>query len=161
MAFRVFLAHRASPRDSPLVTAIHDGLTEQGVECFVAENYREPGRLITEKIEDAILNCDVVIVLWTKEAAASAFVNQEVGFAKARRKLVIPFVEAGVKLEAFLHGTDLIEFGRDTIEKAINTLDEFVNGLKLGKEQKQLILGICVAVLGIIALFFVLMTLRE
>lgn len=144
-----------------MVTAIHDGLNEQGVECFVAENYREPGRLITKKIQDAILTSDVVIVLWTKEAAASAFVNQEVGFARAKGKLVIPFVEAGVKLEAFLHGTDLIEFGKDTIEKAINALDEFVSGLKLGKEQKQLILGICIAVLGIIALFFVLMALRE
>ncbi len=161
MAFRVFLAHRASPRDNPLVTAIHDVLKEQGVECFVAEKHREPGRPITKKIEDAILTSDVVIVLWTKEGAASAFVNQEVGFARAKGKLVIPFVEAEIKLEAFLHGMDFIEFSTDTIEKAINALDEFVDGLKVGKDQKQLIVAICLAVLGIIALFFIIMALRE
>ncbi len=161
MAFRVFLAHKASLGDSPLVTAIQDVLKEIDVECFVAENYREPGKLITEKVEEAILSCNVVIALWTEAGAASAFVNQEIGFARGRRKPVIPFVEAGVKLKGVLYGMDVIEFSKDAVEKAAESLVDFVDGLKLEESQKQIVMAICLVALGALVLFLLVMAVRE
>lgn len=154
--FRIFLAHNASETDSALVDAICKVLKERGIECFVAEKYREPGKDVTKKIEDAIISCDVVVALMTSEGAESAFVNQEVSWAKAKGKLVVPIVEAGVKLEAWLHGSDFIPFGREAMGSAFDALARYVEKLKLGKEERELILWVCIGILTAMFVFFLL-----
>ncbi|MEE9237902.1 MAG: toll/interleukin-1 receptor domain-containing protein [Thermoplasmata archaeon] len=135
MAYRVFLAH--STQDGKLVGSIYEALRERDIECFVAEKHREPGKFITEKIEEAILSSDAVLVLWTEHGAASPFVNQEVGFARRSKKRIIPFVQAGVKLEGFLYGMDSREFDGDTIPVELETLVSYIEGLRDDKQREE------------------------
>ncbi len=138
MSYRVFLGH--STKNHSSVEAIHRALTEGGLECYVAEFRREPGRYTIQKIEHAIRSSDVIVVLLTEEAKASAFVNQEVGFARGEhggKKLIIPFVKAGVKLEGWLYGIEPIEFTEDTFEKKLNELVEYIEHLRAEKERPE------------------------
>lgn len=66
-----------------------------GVYIYVAELFPEPGVALWEKIKSMILRSDLIIVLWTKNAYSSAFLNQELGFAEAHNKLIVPIVETG------------------------------------------------------------------
>ncbi len=135
MVYRVFLAH--STKNANLVKAVHHALTERGIDCYVAEYRPELGKMVIEKIERALQSSDVVVFLMTKEATASNFAAQEVGFAKGAsrgKELAIPFVEAGVKLVGWLHGIDPLVFNADNFEAKLGELVDYVEQLKTDKE---------------------------
>ncbi len=134
----MFLGH--ATKNHLLVEATHRAMTEKGIDCYVAEYRKEPGRLTIHKIEDAIRSADAVVVLLTEEAGTSAFVNQEVGFARGElggKKLVIPFVKTGVKLEGWLYGIEPIEFTEDTFEDELKVLVAYVEQLRADKERQE------------------------
>jgi len=134
---RVFLSY---PReDLWLAYKIQKILSEIGIYVYLAELFPEPGVTLWEKIEGMIKDSHVVIVLWTKNARSSAFVNQEIGAAKIYNKLIIPIVEKGVPVEGVLAGKEYIPFERgldaETFSSLCNALSKFL--LKKVEEQKR------------------------
>lgn len=83
-----------------------------GIDTYLAEHDVRPGAVLAEKVKQAIRRCDAVVVLLTDNSAASPYVHQEVGFALAQEKLVIPLVQPGVRAEglAMLQGVEYIPF---------------------------------------------------
>ncbi|WP_461480701.1 toll/interleukin-1 receptor domain-containing protein [Porticoccus sp.] len=56
-----------------------------------------------DKITRAIEDCDLFVVLWSKNAEASGWVSQEVGRAGALKKTILPLVlTEGLSLPGFL-----------------------------------------------------------
>ena len=149
--YTVFVSHSTSPEDMPYVTWFHSTLQSRGIGCYVAEWYREPGRLITDKTKAAINASDIVLVLWTKGGRDSQFVNQEVGYAEDK-KPTIPLVEEGVTLEGFLYGRDHIEFDRQNPGNALNATLNYIYNLKLTKEQQERASTAALVLLGILFL---------
>jgi nucleoside 2-deoxyribosyltransferase len=110
MPYTAFISHSVSPHDYGLVTTIANLLWQRGIQAFVPEVY--PPAKLTEQIALQIETSDAVLVLVTRETVRSAWVNQEVGFALAKGRWVLPLVERGVNPEGFLHDLKWVEFDR-------------------------------------------------
>jgi len=91
---RFFLSH--SMQDVPEVDKIREAVTALGVDVYLAENDPQPGAGLAKKVTDAIRASDAVVVLLTENAAASPWVQQEIGAARAVGKLIVPIVQKGV-----------------------------------------------------------------
>jgi hypothetical protein len=157
---KVFLSY---PReDLWLAYKIQKILSEVGIYMYLAELSPEPGVTLWEKIKGMIQRSDIIIVLWTKNAKSSAFVNQELGYAEGlNNKLIIPLAERGTAAEGLLAGMEHIPYekGRDAeaFSSLCQALYKFV--LKKLEEQKKqqaqqaaAAVGGAVLVLGLIAL---------
>jgi len=96
---RVFFSH--SSQDADWVERVGAQATAAGVEVYLAEHDVSPGQQLSQKVTEAIEDCDAVIVLLSKNSLASVYVQQEIGVAHHAGKLVIPILMEEVV------GTDL------------------------------------------------------
>ena len=92
MPYRVFLSHSSS--DAPWVKYIAGRAQAVGVEAYLYEHDPQPGHLIAEKVKQAIARSDAVVVLLTRSAHRSAYVQQEIGFAEAKRNAAVQLCAA-------------------------------------------------------------------
>ena len=90
MVYNVFLSY--STKDFPSVDTLRNFLQLPEVNCFVSEYSVTPGVPLAPTIQIAIRACDLFIVLWSKNAAASEWVPQEIGLARGSNKPILPFV---------------------------------------------------------------------
>jgi len=81
---------------------------------------------LTSKIDELIRDSNLVLVIWSKKSQSSVWVNQEIGFARALNKRIIPFVETGVSTKGFLIGLEWIEFNGDQLEMGVKELVEYL-----------------------------------
>ena len=89
--FLVFLSH--ATRDRALAERVAAILDSIDLPAFVYESYRVAGQNRFEVIKSRISECPYFLVLLTKSARGSQWVNQEIGFAAAKEKMIIPIVE--------------------------------------------------------------------
>lgn len=68
-----------------------------GIEPWLAEHDRQPGTALGEKVRLAIRRSTAVLVLLTRSAYESAYVQQEIGAALEAKVLVIPLVDPALK----------------------------------------------------------------
>lgn len=85
---KVFISHASEEK------AIAGGLKESldccGVNAFVAHDDIETGTKWDEEILDQLRQCDAFVVILTENSKNSQYVNQEIGYALARRVPIIP-----------------------------------------------------------------------
>jgi hypothetical protein len=125
----------------------------RGISCYIAERDWQFGTPLPQKIENAIRNSDCLVAFWTEGGAYSAFVNQEIGFARACAKTRILAVEQGVTVKGFDIDREYIELDRSNPLQAIAVLSEYLSRLALQKEQRQ---KAGVFVFGVLALLLLL-----
>jgi hypothetical protein len=131
-------------------------LSSAGIDPYLAEADAKYGENLPEKIGSAIDSSDAMIVVLTKEASASPSVNQEVGYAKKARKLIVAMVEEGAATGAMLQGTEVVKFTVDKIGEAIEKVTSYVHRLAKKADQEGvvwMVVGAAVAILAITALF--------
>ncbi len=140
MGYSVFLSHNEA--DKYLVQQIYQNAQSIGVSVYMYEHDLQPGMQIADKIQGAIENAQAFIVLLTHNSQYSPYVQQEIGFAKAKQKLVIPLVQPGVsqKCLAMLEGKEYIKFDPARPEMALSSLLVYLQKLKESREQDQAIL---------------------
>jgi hypothetical protein len=92
-----------------------------------------------------------VLTLLTIEGNRSRWVNQEIGYAEGKGKIIIPIVEVGVKVTGFLEGREYISFKRNEPDSAVTKAMQFLKNMASKKEQDTLIGGAILA--GLILLF--------
>jgi hypothetical protein len=85
-----FISH--SSHDQQLASFIHQELLRHGVTAFLASASLQPGQHWSAEILGNLRNSNWVIVLASRAACASAFVNQEVGGALLASKHLVPIV---------------------------------------------------------------------
>ncbi len=81
-----------SSKDLPFASAVHRDLTAQGVDAFMAAISLAPGDSWTPVIHNALRQSSWVILLASRAACASAYVQQEIGRAMDGTKRLIPVV---------------------------------------------------------------------
>lgn len=140
MAYRVFLSH--SGKDADWVRYIAQQARSVGVEPYLYEHDPQPGQLLAEKIKREIVRSDSLAVLLTQDGRSSPYVEQEIGFAEAKGKLVVPLVEPGVDKDglAMLQGREYISFDLENPGSGLASLLDYLTRLKAEKEQGQGIL---------------------
>jgi hypothetical protein len=137
MPYSVFISH--STRDRGLVISLAHLLEKFGVQVHVADWYLAPGEPLAKKVFGLIESADSVVALLTRHGMRSNWVQQEVGFSLQKQKVVVPVVEKGTDQENLgaLQGVEYVEYDPHAPEQALNKLANYVNTLKLGKEQKE------------------------
>jgi hypothetical protein len=89
MAHDVFISHSSANKKA--ADAICHALEGNGVKCWIAPRDVTPGLEYAEEIMNGIENCKILLLVFSKEANASAPVAKEVENAFRYGKTVIPF----------------------------------------------------------------------
>lgn len=86
---KVFISY--SRKDEALAHLLAYILKEkgQGIECLI-DRYLPKARSFTKELKTMIDDCDIVLVLLTRASLSSIWVNQEIGYATARGKTILP-----------------------------------------------------------------------
>jgi len=142
VSFKVFLSH--SGADRPWAEWIARRATQVGIEVYLYEHDPKPGVPIAEKIQGAIQNSDALVVLLTPAGASSAYVQQEVGYASAFQRLVIPLVWPGIQRGslAMLEGKEWVPFDPSNPDQALFRMLEYMVAVKTKKEAAQALLAL-------------------
>jgi hypothetical protein len=107
---QIFLSHNA--RDRAWGEWLMREAAAQGIEPYLAEHDVQPGHTLASKIEAAIDTSAAVVVLITNNSVNSQYVQQEIGYARKAKKLIIPVVQKGIAGErlGMLQGVEYIAF---------------------------------------------------
>lgn len=101
VTFKVFISY--STNDLLHVEKLQQQLIGNPVELFVAEQSVSPSQDLAKTINHAIEQCDLFVLVWSKNAEASAWVSQEIGKATALKKTILPLVlDEGMSLPGFI-----------------------------------------------------------
>ena len=148
MAYNVFLSHSAA--DQQWVQWIAEHASSIDINVYMYEHDIQPGTTIVAKVQSAIDNCQALVVLLTPHSQYSSYVQQEIGFAQAKDKPIIPLVQPGVSQRclAMLEGVEYIPFDLTNPELALSRLLNYLGKLKEARERDQAIL------MGLGTLFF-------
>lgn len=138
MNYKIFLSH--SNIDKNWVNLIVTGSKLVGIETYLYEHDIQPGKSIAQKLQRAIKNSDAMVVLLTENSKFSPYVQQEIGFAEACDKLIIPLVQSGIGTEclAMLSGKEYIIFDTNNPLKSLSKLSISLQKLKKLKEAQEL-----------------------
>jgi TIR domain len=90
MDFNVFVSY--SSHDLGHVEALRAQLANTPLRLFVAQDSVPAGSDLPQQIRSAIAQCDLFVLVWSKNAKDSAWVSQEVGIAHAGNKPILPLV---------------------------------------------------------------------
>lgn len=117
----------------------------------VATKYRKPMEALAKKIKEGIERSDVFIPILTKSSLGNQWVNQEIGYAVAKKKPeeILPIVEESVirELSGFIHGQLDLPYhysARDKKKVARNFLvacDKLLRDLEGGDQEGIVIKG--------------------
>jgi hypothetical protein len=94
LRLEVFLSHATA--DAEHVALVSRQIEALGIDVYLAEHDPKPGTSIAHKVEDALKRCGAVVVLVTSTSVNSAYVQQEIGLARAHGKVIVPIIEKGV-----------------------------------------------------------------
>lgn len=118
-SYKVFISHDS--KDSAWVEQIEKRLRRENFRAYVFESDPQPGLSVSEKIEDAIESCDVLVVIVTSAGQYSKWVNAEIGYARAKDKPIIAIVDKRIE-------SPVLPFLRDE-EYIASDLSNFQNTL--------------------------------
>lgn len=110
---QIFLSH--NKRDREWGEWLLRSAAYHGIKPYLAEHDMKAGGVLASKIEKAIDDSLAVVVLITDNSINSAYVQQEVGYARKAKKLIIPVVQVGITGEhlGMLQGVEYISFDFD------------------------------------------------
>jgi len=151
MGFNVFISHSMHPEDADALYSIANMLRQHGISSYVAEWDPKYGKQLSAKVKQAINEADVTLVILTDWSSRSAYVNQEIGYAEDRTR-IIPLVEKGVEIKGFLVGKEYAEFDRNDSKKSMKNVIRFLRDLKLKKENAEILGWVVIGGLGLLGL---------
>lgn len=72
---------------------------------IIVADKRSSMKLLTEKVSEGIKECDYFVPILTASSMTTQWINQEIGFAEACQKRIVPIVETKIlgKLKGFVH----------------------------------------------------------
>lgn len=136
-----------SSKDLPFATAVHRDLTAQGVDTFLAAISLRPGDSWTPVIHEALRQSSWVILLASRAACASAYVQQEIGRALGGNKKLIPVVwdMAPEELPGWLNQVHALDIRRSTPAQIQQRILEIAAWIKEDKARGMLVGGALLA----------------
>ncbi len=148
--YKVFLSY--STKDLETINMLKRVLGIEGVKIFLAEYSVAPGEKINEEIIKNLRECDLFIVLITKNSINSQYVQQEIGQAKAMNKKILPIItEPGVTPSGFISEIKYLDSSKE-MNGSLLKLKEIIKDLKNQKQRGQIIGWGILLGLGLMAL---------
>lgn len=122
---QIFISY--SEKDSIIAKKIEVALIEKGYEVWRDKTDIHPGDNFINKIEDAIHQCDIVLLLWSKDSTESKWINSERTAATKLGKFIIPCILDETALPLFMDTSqhiDLRNFSQG-LNNLIDSLKDF------------------------------------
>lgn len=120
----------------------------------MAEHDAQAGVSLAAKVQQAIRRSQAVVVLISDNSGAAPYVQQEIGFALACKKIGVPLVQSGIAgpALAMLNGVEYIPFDFDAPGEGLKVLNANLTGLVQRQRQREqeataLVVTACAAVL--------------
>lgn len=141
MRYKIFVSY--STHDIDQVELLRQQLNGTPIDVFVAEHSVKPSEDLGEKISQAIEECDLFVVLWSKNAQDSGWVSQEIGRAGALKKTILPLVlTEGLALPGFISNIKYIPVYEDPDNATLQAREIIVNSYNkkvhaLAEEKKK------------------------
>lgn len=111
---RLFVSHAASDRE--VVENLLRPIRNLPVDVALAEEELEPGTARRD-LEGQVKNSDVLLPILTDAGAADPLVNQEIGYAVAQDKPILPVVTDESNLTGHVSGVDATTYDRSNLEE--------------------------------------------
>jgi hypothetical protein len=154
MPYNIFVSY--STKDIPNVDQLRQLLQLPDVQCFVSEYAVKPGTPLAPTIRTSILACDLFILLWSKNAAASEWVPQEIGIAHASQKPILPYtLEPGLSLPGFIKELRYVAAFQNP-QQSLYELRETVLKNSMTKQNQQSMAALAIG--GLLLLFLIAMS---
>lgn len=151
-SFRIFASY--STYDIENVKPVLDNLLQiNGVLIFFADRDLMPGDIISERIKQNIIACDLFLVFHSESAHQSSYVQHEVGIALGKNKIIIPVLLDLAKPAGMLSNVHYLDFSDEKKRLAEFTrLYNFIVNNKQTKDRNTLIGLLALAGIGIFVL---------
>lgn len=93
---KIFISY--SDLDKSKMTALKKAIDKEPfkIEAVVIADQKKPLDSLTEKVIIGITNCDILVPILTTKSIKNQWVNQEIGYAKAKDKKIIPIISNSV-----------------------------------------------------------------
>lgn len=141
MTYKVFISY--STKDLPIVEHVRSLLQHSSIEVFVAEYSIAPGQSLPAEIITAIKNCNLFILLWSKNSKESEWVPQEIGIATSEKKPILPAVlHPDISLPGFIRELKYLPVYKNP-EDALSWLRANVFERAQKKEQTDGLVWLC------------------
>ena len=92
--FKIFISY--ADDDLELADRIFWILYRLQLQPWSYERYPEAGGSIVDKLKQALKECEVMVVVLTKDGVSSSWVNQEIGAFEIQEKRIIPLIESNL-----------------------------------------------------------------
>jgi hypothetical protein len=129
---QVFLSHASVDGDH--VALVQGQIEALGLRAYLAEHDPQPGTSLAAKVDRALQQSALVVVLLTHASVNSSYVQQEIGTAVAYRKPIIPIVDArlvGSIDLAMLAGTEYLVLDVNAPAEALHKITARLDSLRL------------------------------
>jgi hypothetical protein len=148
VVYKVFISHNTL--DQEWVELMRSDLAAAGIDAYLSEHDIQPGKDLSEKLQQAIRGSDAFVVLMSQHSAPSSYVHQEVGYALAIGRRVIPIVEKGTPANALamLQKVEYIPIDFSEPKPAMQSLSAYLTQRK--KEQQDRDLAIALVIIGVV-----------
>ena len=83
-----------------------------GIDLFLAEESIAVGKEFDKEIETEISNCDLFILIHSINSSKSPFVQQEIGIAKGKGKIILPFTLDNFEPKGLIAGVQYIKLNK-------------------------------------------------
>jgi hypothetical protein len=104
MKAKIFLSY--SELDKNKLKALRNAIKKrEELDPIVVAERRKVGQSLAEKVKECMLEADCLMPILTRHSISNQWVNQEIGFAEALNRTIIPLVEKDFldKLKGFIH----------------------------------------------------------
>jgi hypothetical protein len=147
---QIFLSH--ATKDADLVGRVARSIRNLGVKVFLAEEDDRAGANVHKRIAAEIRASEIIVVLLTTESTKSAYVQQEIGYAKRDGKLILPLVTSAAAQTdlAMLSGIEYILVESSQPDEALERVAKRVKGIQQKRADDLVFTGAVLAVLGLL-----------
>lgn len=156
MPFKVFISHSVSPKELAVIYTLAEESIKKGMSPFVPDRSWNPEEETPERIRQAIQECDSVVLFGTKYGTHLDWLKREWDEIKKSNKKLIAILDS----EISFNGTDLdsasIKINPRQLSKTIGDAANFLESMKLKKNQEELLVWIVIG-----SLLFLLISAKE
>jgi hypothetical protein len=154
MPISVFLSH--AKEDIELITKVEQHMRPLEVRVYKYEDDPQGGTPLAVKLQQRIRECDVVVVLLTRNSQARPSVHTEVGIARGLGKPIIPVIEIGIDPQqfTFLQGLEWVLLDPAHLDTTLLQLQLGVKQFQDARRTNAQLAGVLLVIVGLLLIYW-------
>ncbi len=146
----IFISY--STADKQIAQFMHQHLSDEGIQVFLASASLQPGQQWSQEILSALRGSSWVLFLASRAACSSPWVQQELGAALISQKKLVPIVwdMPPSDLPGWIKNYQALNLTGASMEQVKSQMTAIASSIKSDKTQGLVVVGLLVAALFVI-----------